>query len=54
MAVAYMYSHAPRGPWPLTNGGELSILYCLIWLVFAARGPGRVSLDSLFRIDRRA
>jgi putative oxidoreductase len=53
MAVAYVRSHVPRGPWPLTNGGELALLYAMIWLVFVARGPGRFSLDALFGIDRR-
>jgi putative oxidoreductase len=53
MAVAYVRSHAPRGPWPLTNGGELALLYLMIWLVFAARGPGRLSLDAVFGLERR-
>jgi putative oxidoreductase len=53
MAVAYFLSHAPRGPWPLTNGGELAILYCVLWLVVAARGPGRISLDAALGLERR-
>jgi putative oxidoreductase len=40
MAVAYFTAHAPRALWPLLNGGELAVLYCFIWLFFAAAGPG--------------
>ena len=40
MAVAYFTAHAPRAPWPLLNSGELAVLYCFIWLFFAAAGPG--------------
>jgi putative oxidoreductase len=29
MAVAYFMAHAPRGFFPLLNGGELAIVYCL-------------------------
>jgi putative oxidoreductase len=47
MAVAYFLSHSPRGPWPLTNGGELAVLYCFLWLYAAARGPGLWSVDAM-------
>ena len=46
MAVAYFTAHAPRGSWPLLNGGEITVLYCFIWLFFAAAGPGAFSVDS--------
>jgi putative oxidoreductase len=49
MAVAYAMAHAPRGAWPLLNGGELALLYALTWLYFAAAGPGSWSLDALRR-----
>ena len=45
MAYAYFTQHARRGFWPLTNGGELAVLYCFIWLYIAAAGPGPISLD---------
>jgi len=45
MCVAYFMSHASRSPWPLVNGGEVTVLYCFLWLYLAARGPGRFSLD---------
>ena len=47
MAVAYWLVHAPRGPLPLTNGGEPAILYCFLWLFLASHGAGAWSLDAL-------
>ena len=47
MAVAYFQMHAPRGFWPLLNGGELAALYCFLFLYFAAVGSGKWSVDSL-------
>lgn len=47
MAVAYFLVHAPNGFWPLLNNGELSVLYCFLFLYFAAAGAGPVSLDAL-------
>ena len=49
MAVAYFLRHAPRGLWPIVNGGELAVLYCFLFLYFLTAGPGRWSLDSQFR-----
>jgi putative oxidoreductase len=46
MAVAYFMAHAPRGAWPILNGGELAVLYCLTWLYFSAADPGPWSLDA--------
>lgn len=47
MAFAYFMAHAPQGLWPIMNGGELAVLYCFIFLYFAAVGSGRWSVDSL-------
>ena len=47
MAVAYFMVHAPRGFFPLLNGGELAIVYCFIFLYFWAAGGGEWSLDRL-------
>ncbi len=44
MAVAYFQAHAPRGFWPIQNGGELAILFCFLFLYIASRGSGRFSL----------
>ena len=49
MAVAYFKAHAPRGFWPILNGGERAVFYCFFFLYVAARGPGRLALDSLFQ-----
>jgi putative oxidoreductase len=49
MAVAYFRVHAPRGFWPITNMGELAVLYCFIFLYFFAAGPGPLSLDRMIR-----
>ena len=46
MAFAYFTAHVPRGLWPLVNGGEIAVLYCFIWLFFAAAGPGAFSVDK--------
>jgi putative oxidoreductase len=48
MAIAYFISHAPRGFFPLLNGGELAILYCFAFLYFAAAGGGLWSIDRLW------
>jgi putative oxidoreductase len=47
MVVAYFTQHAPRGEWPIVNGGELAVLYGFIWLFYVAAGPGPWSLDAL-------
>jgi len=49
MAVAYFMAHAPQGFWPLLNRGELAVLYCFVYLYFAAAGGGAWSLDRAFR-----
>ena len=54
MAVAYFMVHAPRGFFPLLNGGELAIVYCFVFLYFAAAGGGAWSLDALRRGASRA
>src|SRR5687768_5450517 len=47
MAVAYLQAHYPRGFWPIMNGGELAVLYCFLFLYFAAVGSGKWSVDEL-------
>ena len=46
MAVAYFMAHAPQGFYPILNGGELAIMYCFVFLYFAAAGGGPWSLDA--------
>jgi putative oxidoreductase len=51
MAVAYFRSWAPRGFFPIANGGEEATLNAYIFLWLAAAGAGAWSLDAL--IQRR-
>jgi putative oxidoreductase len=48
MAIGYFRTHAPRGFWPLLNGGELAVFYCFMFLWLSAAGAGPWSLDRLF------
>ena len=56
MAAAFVIAHLPRGGWPIQNGGELPLLYVLVFLFLAAAGAGPASLDSARRpgLDLRA
>jgi len=47
-AVAYFYAHAPRGFFPVLNGGELAVLYCFVFLYLAGSGGGAWSVDRLW------
>jgi putative oxidoreductase len=49
MLVAFTLVHLPRGGLPLQNGGELPLLYALIFAYFAANGAGGVSVDRMQR-----
>jgi putative oxidoreductase len=46
MAVAYFAGHFPAGSWPIQNDGELSVLYCFVFLYMATRGSGIWSVDA--------
>jgi len=35
MCVGYFRTHAPRGFWPLANGGELAVFYAFFYLGMA-------------------
>ena len=48
MAVAYWMFHAPQSTFPSVNGGDAAILYCFVFLLIAAAGPGPWSLDASF------
>lgn len=45
MVAAYVIAHMPQGGFPIQNGGELALLYALIFLFLAAAGAGPASLD---------
>lgn len=46
MAVAYFQFHQPNALWPIENGGQPAVLYCFIFLFFAAHGAGAWSVDA--------
>jgi putative oxidoreductase len=46
MAVAYFMAHAPRGFFPVLNGGDAAILYCFAFLYFSIAGAGLWSVDA--------
>lgn len=52
MAAAYFMAHAAGGRdvlQPILNQGELAVLYCFVFLFFAAAGPGAWSIDGARR-----
>jgi putative oxidoreductase len=49
MAAAYFMAHAPRGPWPIQNGGEPAVLFCFVFLFIASRGAGLWGVDRVTR-----
>ena len=46
MLAAYFIAHMPQGGLPIQNGGELALLYALIWAYFAGNGAGPFSVDD--------
>lgn len=49
MAFAYFMAHATRAFYPYSNGGELAVLYCFVFLYLAFAGGGPWSLDALWK-----
>ncbi len=49
LAFAYFIGHASKGHVlvPMLNQGELAVLYCFVFLLFAAAGAGSWSVDGL-------
>jgi putative oxidoreductase len=54
MLIAYFMAHAPRGPVPYSNGGELALLYLVVWAFLAGNGAGPWSVDAALRDRERA
>lgn len=46
MAFAYFIAHAPEGPLPILNNGELAAVYCFVFLYLAVAGAGAYSVDN--------
>jgi putative oxidoreductase len=55
MAAAYFMAHASHGNVlvPMLNQGELAVLYCFVFLFFAAAGAGAWSVDGARRPTAR-
>ena len=53
MVVAYFMAHAPQGGVPMENGGELTLLYALVFAFFAASGSGPAALDRSIKRKKR-
>jgi putative oxidoreductase len=49
MAYAYFTVHAPKGLFPIQNGGEAAAMFCWAFLIIAVVGAGPLSLDALLR-----
>jgi putative oxidoreductase len=47
MAVAFFMVHLPISFFPILNNGEITVLYCFIYLWLSAAGPGPWSLDAM-------
>ncbi len=56
MAVTYFWIHwgGSGQPFWWQNHGELPLLYCFIWFLFAAWGPGEFSFDARMRGQKQA
>lgn len=46
MLVAYIWKHAPGGPIPVMNRGELALVYLAAFLVIIAYGARKWSLEK--------
>jgi putative oxidoreductase len=46
MAVAYFRTWAPRGFFPVNNGGEEAVLFCYLFLWMVTSGGGPWSIDA--------
>ena len=47
LAAVYFIGHAGRGFYPLTNGGEVAVLFCFIFFYLIFAGPGPWSVDAM-------
>jgi putative oxidoreductase len=46
MAAAYFVAHFPASFFPVINGGTPAILFCFVFLYFAATGPGPWAINQ--------
>ena len=46
LAVGYWWMHVPNSFYPMANGGEAMVVYCFVFLYFAAAGSGKWGLGG--------
>lgn len=46
MVVAYVIAHLSKGGWPIDNGGEVALLFALIFVFLAGNGAGPYSMGA--------
>jgi putative oxidoreductase len=46
VAFAFFTQHLPTGVIPMTNGGELAVLYCFAFFLLVFTGGGAIALDA--------
>jgi putative oxidoreductase len=49
MAYAYWFVHGTHALLPIINGGEMSMIYCFLFLFISTRGPGVFSIDHILK-----
>lgn len=47
MAIGYFMIHVPQSLFPVVNHGDAAILFCFVFLLFAAAGPGPWSVEAM-------
>ena len=52
MAIAYWMIHAQQSAFPLINHGEAAVLFCFVFLLLVATGPGNWSIDAIIARNR--
>ena len=52
MAYAYFRVHFPRSFFPISNGGEITVALCFIFLYLSAAGGGPIALSHLLKRKR--
>ena len=52
MLAAFWIAHLPQGGFPIQNGGEVPLLFALVWLFLVGNGAGPFSVDSWLKQRR--
>jgi putative oxidoreductase len=53
MAFAFFTQHLPTGVIPMTNGGELAVMYCFVFFFLIFAGGGTFALDARLHGEAR-